>query len=145
MKTLKNIIFLSVVTVLSLAQKNAMANSNNNRELLQDIAALTEKCVVRPFVIQANGTKELLPLESVCNELVQISKNKVELIIEGKYFMAVLSESTEADGGDLDDLLVYDHHKHLVADRKNVLAFDEVFVAMTGGKENFKEKEANAQ
>ena len=61
-------------------------------------------------------------------------------MIDGEWLKAVITESAESDGGDLNDLIIYNLKGEILATKTNIAAFDSVIVAMAGDS-NFNHKE----
>ena len=112
-------------------------NQGNDGELLQDLKNLTQKCVVRPVTVSAAGATVLLPLKSTCQELILVGKMKAAITLENQNFYAEVVESQDSDGGDLDHLVIRNTHGRTIAIRRNVLAFDDVLIALAGGEDEF--------
>ena len=130
-----NVAFVGIVGL----SMPAFAEERPNRELLKDLEALALRCVVQLYRVDAHGSRSETALKSVCPELQQ-SNEGVQATVDGDSYRLTLSESPEADDGDLDDLKVQDSHGQVVATRRNVAAFGNVFLAMTGGRDEFKEQ-----
>ena len=109
------------------------------QNLLAELKDLALRCVVQPVVRTAAGHKEYGPLKSVCSELQETRNGGAIIMIRGEKLRAVLIEADESDGGDLDHLIVTNSKGDVVAQRKNVLAFENVFIALAGGNQNFRE------
>jgi hypothetical protein len=146
MKNLTKVCGIAILMALGPAQVQAQAGTLNPiessgpaRELLADLAALTLKCAVRPYSIDASGKKIYYPLESRCPELRPTSPRTALVYLERKTFYAELLESRDSDGGDLDDLFILDAYGHRVAMRHNVAAFDDILLALAGGHEQIPE------
>ncbi len=131
-----------VVTLLALSSFQMSAKAANDlnaggraRELLQDLAAMTIKCAIRPYSIGLNGKKTYSPLESRCPQLRITSSRTALIYLERQTYYAELLESRDSDGGDLDDLFILDSYGRRVAMRHNVAAFDDVLLSLAGGRE----------
>ena len=134
---LATVFAMAFIGLMASAQAAPKSPSATKRELLADISELTLKCVVRPYVINARGEQELHPLRSDCPEIQSSDARHATIQIEDKTYAAQLFDSQDADEGDLDDLLIY-WHRRMVAKRHNVAAFDEIFIALAGGKDDFR-------
>jgi hypothetical protein len=98
------------------------------KELLSDIKAETKKCAVQ--LVTNDGIKKVVGFSSDCQTLKIISDTQAQIFIEGEWFQAKIVESSQSDGGDLDDLYITDAGGKVVAQRMNVAAYDSVIVAM---------------
>ena len=112
---------------------------SKDRELLQDIKIETKKCAVQ-VVNTKNNTPNIVGYKSVCNTLQIINQTEAKLLLDGTWVMAVISESKESDGGDLDDLTVYSMNGKILATKTNIPAYDNIIVAMAGDSD-FSQKE----
>lgn len=129
---------LGLVVVMG-ASSGVRAESRPARDLLKDLETLSLHCVVQPFQIDAQGHEVRGALKSLCAELVQTPTGARAKLDDQDYSVS-LAESAESDDGDLDDLRVQDAQGRIVATRKNVAAFGSVFLAMTAGRDEFREQ-----
>lgn len=112
------------------------AEVSNSTELLQKVKSLTLRCAVQPYKLSSNGNKVFSSPKSHCSE-IQVDGNKATLLVEGETFYAEIVESDDTDGGDLNHLTLFNSKNEVVAQRFNVLGFDNVLIALAGGKEEF--------
>lgn len=122
--------------MISSASALDLGSNSAETELLRDLARLTRRCVVRPFKRDLQGNRVYLPLRSVCEELTVDAKG-AQVQHEGRFLRAFLSESEDSDGGDLAHLFVIDAKGEVLAAHRNVVAFDDVLVALAGGFNDF--------
>ncbi|MDR3607630.1 MAG: hypothetical protein P4M08_09645 [Oligoflexia bacterium] len=132
-----SLLAMSLAVAATTAWGAQVTSRSNDRELLQDLRNLTLKCVVRPYTIDAQGAKIALPLRSICSELVVTAPETATIQIENQVFTAELTESEDSDGGDLDHLTIRNDEGQIVAQRRNVAAFDDILIALAAGSENF--------
>ncbi len=121
------------------ANSGVRAETRPARDLLKDLESLALHCVVQPFRIDALGHEVRSALKSLCPELVQTPTGAVAKLDDQNYSVSWV-ESAASDDGDLDDLMVQDAQGRIVATRKNVAAFGSVFLAMTAGRDEFREQ-----
>ena len=132
---MKNILIKSSITslVLLLSSQLWALDPIDQKELLQDIKHQTKLCVVQ-FI--SNATKDenekVLGFKSICKSLKIISPYSAQILIDKKWLYANISESTESDGGDLDDLAITNTDGVTIATKTNIPAYDSVLVAMAG-------------
>lgn len=110
--------------------------SGSQKELLREMKELTLRCVVQFYTVDRDGNKVLQAPKSLCDELWSDGRIAFIRLGERKY-RAELDESPNADGGDLDDLTIKNNRGQIVAQRFNVLAFDNVLIALAGGTDQF--------
>lgn len=67
-----------------------------------------------------------------CQDVRLLSANQMLVKYGGQIYSIILSESAESDGGDLNDLRIYDSRSNLVVSKDNVLAFNNVVAALVG-------------
>lgn len=127
--------FLKVlVTSLILFMSTVVVRAESVKaELLHDIQTEVQKCAV-PLVQKTNGITTVLGYKSKCPTLQITSKESAKIFIDGQWYVAKIAESKESDGGDLDDLFIFDSKGTLVAKRINVPAYDNVILAMGRSK-----------
>lgn len=119
----------------TLAANSVFASEMNPRkELLDDIKDETRKCAVQSVSV-TNETRQVIGYSSTCPTLKIISMSQAQIFIDGQWFAVKIVESSESDGGDLDDLYVADMSGKIVAKRLNIAAYDSVIVAMAGTSE----------
>ncbi len=125
-----NLLALFVIAVS--ASVNAWAAlSGAKKELLLDIKEETKKCAIQSIASQGND-KKVTGYKSVCSSLRILAQDKAQIFIDGEWFSVTIKESKESDGGDLDDLFVYNAKGAIVAQRINIAAYDNIIVAMAG-------------
>jgi hypothetical protein len=124
--------YLSAFTVA-----HAAGGPETNPLLLWEIKELALRCVVQPYHLNHHGKKVLEPLTSVCSEL-QVYARGATLEIRNETLRATLRDAAHSDGGDLDDLLIYNTGGAKVAERRNVPSFNNIFVALAGGTTEFR-------
>ncbi len=103
-----------------------------------EVKGLVARCVVQPVSIDENGQKVYAKLASRCHEL-RVNRTGAKIIIGDKILQAVLTESEQADGGDLDHVSIRDSFGREVASAKNVLAYGDILLALAGGQYSFPE------
>ncbi len=133
---MKNITFLAFTVFIStlffwFAQADT---ANPKRELLQDIKAETRRCALQLLAPNGHGQK-VIGYVSLCPTLKIISQGVAQIYIDGDWLGAKIAESPESDGGDLDDLYIFNSRGILLAKRTNIPAFDMIIVAMAGTTE----------
>ena len=131
---MKKIIFHTLTLSLILLSSNlafALANSDAKKELLFDIKTETKKCVVQHIAVTSES-QNTISFESVCDSLKIVSSTEAQIEIEGQWFTARITESAESDGGDLDDLTIFNSNGKVVATKTNIPSYDNIIVAMAG-------------
>ncbi|MGZ3806951.1 MAG: hypothetical protein ACXVCE_02600 [Bacteriovorax sp.] len=130
----KNLIKKSILSLSILSSAHLLAHEvSPKKELLQDIKAQTKKCAVQIVSVAYDTQNEnVLGYKSVCNTLKILSAQEAQIFIDGKWLTAVISESAESDGGDLDDLTITNSKGQTLATKTNIAAYDSVLVAMAG-------------
>jgi len=108
--------------------------SEAKKEILFDIKEQTKKCTVQTVATQGED-KHVTSYRSTCKTLRLLSPSSAQIYIDAEWFIAKITESAESDGGDLDDLFVYNSKGKLVAKRTNIAAYDNIVVAMAGTTE----------
>ena len=133
----------SFISLPTLAQSSNdqlnILDVSGNHELLQDVKTEVKKCTVELLsnasadeeAIYQNG--KVVGFKSICTSLVIISENKAQILIENQWYTAVITESADADGGDLDNMQLFNTSGQVVATRSNVAAYDHVILALAGG------------
>ena len=132
---LNNILKISFFSCLLFPQSIFAAGMEPKKELLMYIQSETKKCAVQTGD-SSNNEKEEIVFTSACASLRIISKSEAQILIEGEWLRATISESSESDGGDLDDLLISDSKGKILARKTNVPAYDNVIFAMVGASEH---------
>lgn len=121
---------LSLGVTLTYASDNTMALAPapaiDNISLFEDIERLAIQCLV--LVRGQNYTTT----KSVCPEL-KMNHGNAALKINGTNFYARIVDSAQSDGGDLNDMTVFDAAKKPVALRQNIVAFGDMGFALAGG------------
>ena len=109
------------------------------KEIIEDMEALALKCVVHPYTLNREGEKVYSELRNTCPQIEVIDASTAQVLVKGEVFQVVLKESEDSDGGDLDHVLVYNLSGQMVAQKNNVLAFDNILIGLAGGKHDFQE------
>lgn len=105
------------------------------KELLSDLKEETKKCAVQIVATKPTAdNSEVVGFKSVCTSLVIVSQAEARLYIDGEWVVATIKESTESDGGDLDDLYITNDQGKILATKTNIPAYDSVIVALVGGE-----------
>lgn len=125
MKTI--IVFTSVI----LSGAAVALTTDVKKELLLDIKEETKKCAIE-VVALSRESKEVFGYETHCDTLKLISSTEAQVFVDGSWFSVHITESPESDGGDLDDMFVYNEKNELVARKSNVAAYENVVRAMAG-------------
>ena len=112
-----------------------------NHELISDIKEQTQLCALElikaPLALEsADNNSKVVGYRSLCPSLVLLSSRKAQIFVDNAWYTAILKESPDADGGDLDDLYVFDAQGVLAGTRTNVAAFDQIILALNGGSYN---------
>ncbi|HEX7674378.1 MAG TPA: hypothetical protein VF412_09410 [Bdellovibrio sp.] len=102
------------------------------KELLLDIKEEATKCITQ-IVSANNAVEEVAGYQSSCSTIKILSSTTAQVFIDNEWFSLEVKESELSDGGDLDDLFVYNSKQQLVATRENVAAYDSVIMAMAPG------------
>lgn len=128
-----NLTLISLALVItSLNSVSAIAQNildvTGNHEILQDLKAQVQSCAVE----LVSGGK-VVGFQSVCPTLRLLSQAQAQVMIEGHWYTASLAESDLSDGGDLDNMSLYNDRGAVVAARSNVPAYDQIVLAMVGG------------
>lgn len=113
------------------------AESPARSRFWDQVQNLVLSCAVEPVKV-ADGRKITGPLRSSCDE-VQVSGNEARLFVDGRWYTAVLTDSAESDGGDLNDIRVEDEKGNVVAELHNVPAFGDVLLGLAGGQAKVQE------
>ena len=136
--TVFSLTLLSSSKLFAIEKSSATTNSLH-AELLQDIKSLVKKCAI--MTISHTTDRNLVKgFESQCSTLILKSDFQAQVFIEDSWYTATIIESQASDDGDLDDLQVTDSSGSIVAIRKNVSAFDNIILAMTGGDQKLQVK-----
>ncbi len=127
---MKNLIL--TLSILSSAQILAFDNSPK-KELLQDVKVQTKKCTVQIVAVATDAENEkVIGYKSKCKELKILSPREAMILIEGEWLTATITEASESDGGDLDDLTITNSKGVVLATKTNIAAYESVLVAMAG-------------
>jgi hypothetical protein len=134
----QNILKAAVTASAAMVLGSSALADTVKAELLQDIRLETQKCAVPlvqvPGTPSANQAPTIAGYKSMCSTLKVITPGTAQIFIDGEWYLAKIAESKESDGGDLDDLFIFNSKGALVAKRINVPAYDNVIVAMGGPK-----------
>jgi hypothetical protein len=126
---------LLIVAPFSWALSNEALMTSASSTILKDIKEEVKKCAAKD-----SGSGTAAQFKSTCSSVRLISKSQAQILLGSEWFTAKVSESEDSDGGDLDNLKVYNSRGELVAQRSNVIAYDNVVYAMIGGAANFSGK-----
>lgn len=107
--------------------------------ILSEITDLAHQCVVQPYTYNRMGKRQTLRLQSHCTEIQSSDPMHADLYLKGQHYRAVLAESADSDGGDLDHLSILNDQGQVMATRQNVAAFNEILIALAGGDTGFPE------
>jgi len=112
-----------------MAPVSALAGGN----LLPRIAGLISECAVRTYTVK-NGKKVYGNLRPTCDDLQLDSEKKAYIHVGDQWFTATIEDAADSDDGDLNNVYVYDANGSTVAQRREVLAFGDILLALTGGR-----------
>ena len=129
------------------ANQATLLSITGNHEILQDVKELVTKCAVEilnqpsSLAISNRQSNPVLGFQSVCPSLQIVNRQQAMIYIENQWYVAVIYESEEADGGDLNNMSLYNYSTgQLVASRTNVAAYNQVVLAMAGGNIKLEQK-----
>ena len=125
----KAVQYLVLVSVVLFSQ-TSFAGSYGTAAFLQNVQQLVRSCVVRPYRIE-NGKKVYGFLKSNCVQVRTFGK-AAEFALGKTPFIAILEESPDADGGDLDNIVIKNALGTPVASLTNVLAFGDILLGLAG-------------
>lgn len=132
---MKNILIKSSITslVILLSSQLWALDPIDQKELLQHIKHQTKLCIVQIVSTSSKDENEkVLGFKSICKSLKILSPYSAQILIDKKWLNANISESSESDGGDLDDLVITNIDGITMATKTNIPAYDSVLVAMAG-------------
>jgi hypothetical protein len=128
----KAIFSLLTCSIIGTISFQASATSAR-RELLRDIKIQTKQCVVQIVSpVYESQNENVLGYKSLCGSLVIISPLEAQINIDGRWYQAVIKDSDESDGGDINDLSIMNSRGVVLATKTNIPAYDSVVVAMAG-------------
>ncbi|HAR42464.1 MAG TPA: hypothetical protein DCS07_07505 [Bdellovibrionales bacterium] len=133
------ILILSALLVSSSASASPVSASVQNNGLLKDIRQLTIDCVIEPYVLNSSGDKVFGDLTSTCDELQPDRNGGMRISFKGALLRAFIIESENSDGGDLNHLIILNGKGAVVAERHDILAFDNIYIALAGGDSEFRQ------
>ena len=126
------LLLTQIVTAKTALTEEIPTSNFGNHQVLGEIKDLVKKCVI--MNLSTNEDHILLrSFDSYCNSLKLNSTSEAQILIDDVWYTAILSESPNADSGDLNDMEVFDSEGLLVASRSNVASFNQIVLAMTGG------------
>jgi len=99
----------------------------------------TNQCLAQMEPKSVSGNHELLT-ESTCADLKLRSERRAEILIDGEWYLAEVTDSPHADGGDLDNMTLKNQSGQVVAERSDVAAYDMVVLALAGGNAKLRQK-----
>jgi hypothetical protein len=67
-----------------------------------------------------------------CSNFKLLSPSEAQILIAGDWLTATIAESSESDGGDLDDLTIVNSKGQAVARKSNIASYGNVLGALTG-------------
>ncbi len=111
----------------------------SGHKLMRDIQTLALKCIVHNYSVSNEGSKLFTSFMNTCPQIKIQDKATALVYLKNETFTIVLRESENSDGGDLNHVLVYNSDRQMVAQRLNVLAFDNIFLGLSGGRSDFAE------
>ena len=135
----------SIVAILvSLAALNASADPQtvrpNPSSFSWDLTRhLVLNCAVQPVRTREDGRFESLPARSICPAELSVDGNIARFEVQKKSYTAVLTESEDSDGGDLNDLVIMNSKGRTVAREQNILAFGDILVALAGSADELRQ------
>ena len=109
--------------------------SSGRTDILQDTKDLVKVCAVM-ILSQEKDNLLVRNFESHCETLELISRSEARVLIGNEWFTATITTSEDSDEGDLNNMELRNSAGQLVAARYNVLAFENIVLAMTGGDQN---------
>jgi hypothetical protein len=134
---MKNILHVAIIT-FAIFGSNYVSAKDSAKEILADIKVETKKCAVKLVSGNTEG-KTVVGFKSICKSLKILSSSEAQILIDGAWLTAIICESSQSDGGDLDDLTIQSSTGKVLATKKNIPAYDSVIVAMAGDS-NIREK-----
>lgn len=110
---------------------NILGNSRSAQYLLQQLKKRVLECVeANSDAVSEDGQR--LGFRVKCADVKVTSAKQMFITYNKQSYAAILQDSAESDGGDLNDLYIYDSRSNLVATKYNVLAFNNIVLAITG-------------
>ena len=122
---------------------SAQAGTASQNSFWEKVRGLVQQCSVQTFTVE-NGKKVDGPLRSNCAEL-QATGSEARFKLDGEWYSASIADSSDADGGDLNDVLVQDQNGSSVATRHNTLAFGDILVGLAGGQVQLPQDDQNVR
>ena len=130
-----------VVVSLSILALSPLANASGTtsafapevQKVLIEVQTIARRCAFRPVKIM-NGRKVEGRLRSRCPNLL-ISNNEALIQVREGVVHAILTDSPNSDGGDLNDLRFETRRGKLIAQIPGVLAYGDVLMALTGNSQ----------
>lgn len=122
--------FLAALLGAAMAQADAHS-VQESPDFWKKLNELVAQCSVKTYSL-VQGVKTYGPLRSSCREL-QADGDHATFVLEGERFTARIEESADSDGGDLDDVYVQNSQGSVIANRHNVLAYDDILLGLAGG------------
>jgi hypothetical protein len=136
--------FIGLITISLLGAAIAHADTppvQESPEFWNKVNTLVAQCTVKPYAL-VQGVKTYGSLRSTCREL-QVSGDQASFILDGEQFSARIEESADSDGGDLDNIYVQNSNGAVIAQRHNVLAYNDILLGLAGGNVDSKEVLSN--
>ena len=99
--------------------------------VLREAEGLALQCSFRPVQFDTQGNREERPLRSQCPEL-QVQYREARFSSSQGIVTIELTDSTESDGGDLNDLIFRDRRGREITRLEKVLAFGDLLLALVG-------------
>jgi len=103
------------------------------KDLLFDMRMEAERCTV--LYVSSLDENQVLGSKSICDSYIIASPRKAYLEIRNSWYTAIIKESRDADGGDLDNLTILNRSGKVVATRKNIPSCGNIVFALADGKE----------
>jgi hypothetical protein len=132
--------FIGLVAVGLLGASLAHAGGSSvqdSPEFWQKLNTLVAQCTVKPYSL-VQGVKTYGSLRSFCQE-IQVNGDHASFVLDGEQFSARIEESEDSDGGDLDNVYVQNSSGAVIAQRHNVLAYNDILLGLAGGNVDSKE------
>lgn len=102
-------------------------------DLWPQIDALISRCTARTYTLQ-DGQKTYGQLRPTCDDVRlegQGERTRAFLRIADEWYMVTIENAADSDGGDLNNVYVFDSDGSTVAQRREVPAFGDILLALS--------------
>jgi hypothetical protein len=125
---------IALFSVFLISVASHASSHSLESKLLSSVHALGKSCIAFSYDTQDMTGNETVVYKNSCPQIQMIDDMSAALQLGKTQLFVMLLDSKDSDGGDLNDLAIFDANGKLLAKEANILAFGNLLraLALTG-------------